>query len=448
MRQVSLGRCSLTAAQPKVFGNYLESPERVVARSALLWDKGNPVTTRLYDEQSSMPRSGDEGSPVINATRLSKGSRALDQWRGLALILVLISHGFFFTNRVNGVGRIGVNLFFFISGILVYRSLHRGEGQRKWQLSTSFWWRRWRRLYPALIAYAIVMVVPVALLQKMADLPLHSDLGNYLRTLPFAMTYLVNYHHDGAIALDHLWSVSCEMQFYLLAPVIFLLGAGNSRRRLIVYGGAALVLAGVGLIYPLSGSHYLAVKYHFEVAAWPMAFGLFCESTKAWFLRIPQSVAKGLMGFGIVIPAGIVIVMLFGFESKRLVIASGAMLLFPCLLSYLFGLTIPGASGRCLVWCGERTYSVYLWQQPLTLCGYLPPLLEPIGAAFAIVVGAFWFRVFEVPFLSGNRGSHLFGWMRPVHLQAYATSLRSRLDWSSHPRIGVVSADRDAVETE
>jgi hypothetical protein len=50
-------------------------------------------------------------------------SVALDQWRGLALVLVLISHGFFFSDCVHGIGRVGVNLFFFISGVLVFRSL-------------------------------------------------------------------------------------------------------------------------------------------------------------------------------------------------------------------------------------------------------------------------------------------------------------------------------------
>jgi hypothetical protein len=41
----------------------------------------------------------------------SGNSTALEQRRGFALLLVLIFHGFFFTNQVNGVGRVGVNLF-------------------------------------------------------------------------------------------------------------------------------------------------------------------------------------------------------------------------------------------------------------------------------------------------------------------------------------------------
>jgi peptidoglycan/LPS O-acetylase OafA/YrhL len=54
-------------------------------------------------------------TPTAASEQDRLGSIALDQWRGLALLMVLISHGFFFTDRVNGIGRVGVNLFFFIS---------------------------------------------------------------------------------------------------------------------------------------------------------------------------------------------------------------------------------------------------------------------------------------------------------------------------------------------
>ncbi len=181
------------------------------------------------------------------------------------------------------------------------------------------------------------------------------------------------------MALVHLWSLSCEMQFYLIAPVIFILAGRDRRRRMLVFGGFALALAGVGLIYPMRGSQYLAIKYHFEIAAWPMAFGVFCEFAKPWFLGIPRGVVRFIFGFGAAALTVVVIVMLCGMEAKKLVIATGGLLLFPCLLSYLFGLTVPGVIGRWLAWCGARTYSIYLCQQPFTLCRYLPPMLGTFG---------------------------------------------------------------------
>src|SRR4051794_30735148 len=69
-------------------------------------------------------------------------SASLDQWRGLALVLVLISHSLYFTSRVHGIGRVGVNLFFFISGILVFRSLSKDDAGAKWEKARHFWERR------------------------------------------------------------------------------------------------------------------------------------------------------------------------------------------------------------------------------------------------------------------------------------------------------------------
>jgi peptidoglycan/LPS O-acetylase OafA/YrhL len=369
----------------------------------------------LPSPETSSPGMGLPASSVGDTVRASKGSIALDQWRGFALILVLFQHGLFFTNRVGGLGRIGVNLFFFISGILVYRSLKKEQAKSSWQLATSFWWRRFRRLYPALIAYVIAMLVPVAILQRLPNLPSQSSLASYIHTLPFALTYSINYLNEGAaaMALVHLWSLSCEMQFYLVAPGIFILAGRDRRRQMLVFGGVALALGAVGLIYPMRGSQYLAIKYQFEIAAWPMAFGVFCEFAKSWFLGISRGVVRFIFAFGATALTVVVIVMLCGMEAKKLVIATGGMLLFPCLLSYLFGVTVPGVIGRWLAWCGARTYSIYLCQQPFTLCRYLAPMWEPLGAAASIIVGAGWFRIFELPVLSRSRTAHLVEVVHP-----------------------------------
>jgi peptidoglycan/LPS O-acetylase OafA/YrhL len=99
--------------------------------------------------------------------------------------------------------------------------------------------------------------------------------------------------------------------------------------------------------------------------------------------------------------------MFLGMGMKKVVIGVGGFLLFPCLLGYLFGLPLPGKAGRFLRWIGERTYSIYLWQQPFTICDFLPAFLHPAGAVLAIPVGAVWFYWFEKPYLSANRSHRL-----------------------------------------
>jgi peptidoglycan/LPS O-acetylase OafA/YrhL len=144
-------------------------------------------------------------------------------------------------------------------------------------------------------------------------------------------------------------------------------------------------------------------KYHFEIAVWPMMVGFFCEYARNWFLKWPRALVKVIFVAGIFSLVAALSLMFLGMEMKKMVIGVGGFLLLPCLLGYLFGLPMPGQAGHFLRWIGERTYSIYLWQQPFTLCNFLPSFLHPAGAALAIPVGAAWFHWFEKPFLSVNR---------------------------------------------
>jgi peptidoglycan/LPS O-acetylase OafA/YrhL len=335
---------------------------------------------------------------VAGSERERAGSIALDQWRGLALVMVLISHGFFFTDRVNGIGRVGVNLFFFISGILVFRSLSRSRAATDWERARSYWRRRLRRLYPALLAYVLAMLPLAWLLRHRPNLPPGSDFISYLKAIPPVLIYAENYF-EGPMSLGHLWSIACEMQFYLLAPLIFIAGGAAGRQRNLVFGILLAVLAGLGMSQPFVG----AGKYHFEFAVWPMMLGFFCEHGRGWFRRIPGLLVTLIFWFGIGIGGLSLLLMLFGMEMKPAVVATGALLLAPCLMAYLSGRALPGMAGGWLKWLGERTYSVYLWQQPFTLCNFLPNVLQPAGALVSVAVGAVWFHFFERPFLSAGR---------------------------------------------
>jgi peptidoglycan/LPS O-acetylase OafA/YrhL len=352
----------------------------------------------------SVPSDTDRAVQGSETPRVeSPNSTALDQWRGLALVFVLISHGFFFTNRVNGFGRVGVNLFFFISGILVFRSLAKKREQSQFERSVGFWKSRLRRLYPAMLGYVIAMAPVVFVMQSHErSLPL-PDFVDYLRAAPWALGYIMNYAPGMPMALGHLWSVSCEMQFYLLAPLIFLAGGAGQWRRNLVWGGllAALTTSAIiGMAHPMVNE---ASKYHFEFAVWPMMLGFFCEHKKLLIANIP----KRLIQFGV--PVAIA---LFGMASaamictghlKNVVIALGAVMFVPCFNSYLNARCLKGPLGSFFAWIGARTYSIYLWQEPFTICRYLPNLLHPAGALVSILVGGVWFRWFERPFLSAKR---------------------------------------------
>jgi peptidoglycan/LPS O-acetylase OafA/YrhL len=134
-----------------------------------------------------------------------------------------------------------------------------------------------------------------------------------------------------------------------------------------------------------------------------MMLGFFCESQKAWLQRTPAWLVAPAAIAALLVFAACSVGMIAGQEMKKLVIASGAFMVIPCLFSYLNGRTVPGRPGRLLAWLGMRTYSIYLWQQPLTICYYLPALWHPLGAVLAVFVGAASFHFFERPFLCSAR---------------------------------------------
>ena len=204
-------------------------------------------------------------------------------------------------------------------------------------------------------------------------------------------------------ALGHLWSLACEMQFYLLAPILYLIGERTRIRRSFFFVPVAAILVFTGVFYASRMNTLEIVRYHFEVSVWPMMLGFCCECYKKKIFLFSQTVVRAVLIAGGFLLAASLLVMLLGVEMKKPVIAIGAVMLLPCFLSYREGVCLEGFAGKALAWLGERTYSIYLWQQPLTICNFLPAMVRPIGALAAIGVGGLWFNWFEKPFLSGGR---------------------------------------------
>jgi peptidoglycan/LPS O-acetylase OafA/YrhL len=353
-----------------------------------------------------LPMTTAPGSPTDAAApdrREQRGSVALDQWRGFALVLVLVAHAFHASHRVDGLGRIGVNLFFFISGILVFRSLARGRETSRPAVALSFWGRRLRRLYPALLAYVGVLALGQYWLQSLPGQPAGANYLNWLKHLPVALLYGINYAPATPMSLGHLWSLACEMQFYLLSPLIFFLGGTAPGRRQWVFGGIFLVLFCLGAAEPHFVRPFYDPKYHFEFAVWPMMAGFWCEFQRDAILRLPLNWMRAAFWGILGVSLACLPLMLLGPGLKLPVIAAGALLLVPCWLGYLLGWPLGGVAGQSLRWLGERTYSIYLWQQPFTICAFLPVAWWAPGAALSVFWGGLWFRWFERPFLSRAR---------------------------------------------
>ncbi|TPM36518.1 acyltransferase [Mesorhizobium sp. B2-3-5] len=199
----------------------------------------------------------------------------LDGLRFLAFLLVFFHHMPQFMHSqvlttAHNYGWVGVELFFTISSFLFFHLLN-AEFLKTGSISVSrFFARRFLRIYPLMILFAIAMLVLYG----------SPDGNGYFRLLGIALfldnavTWFKGY--NGSIPnTAHLWTLSFEFQIYLLIPFVFL-----AYRR---YGRTAF-LVGMGAVFAYS---FLARM---------VSFGLGAQHPIVWvtpFLR-PESVLAGL----------------------------------------------------------------------------------------------------------------------------------------------------------
>lgn len=154
--------------------------------------------------------------------------QGLDTLRALAIALVLMSHynGFVAQGSVFGfigeVGWAGVDLFFVLSGYLIGNQLlapaARGESL---QLKTFFARRLLRTLPNYYVVLAVYLLLPHSVIWGKTMAPAW-------RYLTFTQNFGLRYGET----FTHSWSLCIEEQFYLVLPLLVLVGTRRSARLL------------------------------------------------------------------------------------------------------------------------------------------------------------------------------------------------------------------------
>jgi len=151
--------------------------------------------------------------------------RELDGLRALAVIAVIFYHA---NVNLAGIqifkgGYFGVDIFFVLSGYLI-TSIIRKQMDNGGFSFTDFYWRRFKRIVPALF----FMLIVSSILAYYFLLP--NELLSYAKSLKSTLYFGSNYHflnEDSYTAessifkpLLHTWSLAVEWQFYIVYPVI------------------------------------------------------------------------------------------------------------------------------------------------------------------------------------------------------------------------------------
>ena len=162
--------------------------------------------------------------------RKPKYRRDIDGLRGIAIISVLMFHGF--PNLVPG-GFIGVDIFFVISGFLITSIIKSNIQEGSFSL-IHFYLGRVRRLFPSLIVMMCACFICGWFLFDFGDYKLLGKHITSTATFTSNFIFLSESGYFDQIALTkpllHIWSLSIEEQFYLFWPLLFLLISPSSGR--------------------------------------------------------------------------------------------------------------------------------------------------------------------------------------------------------------------------
>lgn len=143
--------------------------------------------------------------------------KGLNGLRALAVVLVFLSHKAHVD--VIDAGKLGVWLFFLISGYLIIGELHRNrqrvetQNARRDAVVYVFFMKRALRIFPVYYLLLIALTIAHAFFyQRDVDLGLAWHYG-------FLSDVWIGLVHDGwAGTVSHFWSLAIEQQFYLVAP--------------------------------------------------------------------------------------------------------------------------------------------------------------------------------------------------------------------------------------
>jgi peptidoglycan/LPS O-acetylase OafA/YrhL len=197
----------------------------------------------------------------------------LDGIRGVAVLLVMVFHfwgtaasgNLYFWERIYssfaGMGWIGVDLFFVLSGFLITGILF--DSRTAPHYFRVFYGRRIVRIFPVYYAALLFFFVIVPLVLPHLHHPAGFDIATSTKGKLLAWTYMLNWYEGlkgfNVIPrpLQHFWSLAIEEQFYLVWPFLVLKLA---RRRLIAVC-VGLMMFSLALRAVLYGIHLPAAPY-------------------------------------------------------------------------------------------------------------------------------------------------------------------------------------------
>ncbi|CAB3409541.1 unnamed protein product [Caenorhabditis bovis] len=183
---------------------------------------------------------------MAKEARMKQKRSDLQGIRGIAIISVL---GFHFYPSIFPNGYLGVDQFFVLSGFLMCMLLKRSESDPIFTLILNFYTKRFRRILP--LYYLIILFILILLYMIFPETAVENNLNSASNAILFISNRPKSDEEDyfqqlgiGGDLFTHTWSLSVEIQFYFIVPIIFILGTYLSS-HLIYYA----IIGSISFVY-------------------------------------------------------------------------------------------------------------------------------------------------------------------------------------------------------
>ena len=353
----------------------------------------------------------------------------LDGIRAIAVIMVLAYH---LKLALFKSGFLGVTVFFVLSGYLITGILISEVEEEGTIDLKNFWLRRIRRLVPAVMSMAVVIIFVSAVVNRIIFTKGCKDfLASVLGFNNWWQIFnKVSYFEAAGVPspFTHCWSLAIETQFYLIYPLILLgiyklvksRGEGRANRGLL-FAGVTLLLALISVILMIvlfdPQQDASRVYYGTDTRAFSLLFGALLAIL--WEYRmVPRRLSASVnMVLGSVSFAVLLVMTIAINGSSNFWYRGGQFV--GTILTVLVIYTVSGRktwlsrflSNPVLKWIGDRSYSIYLWHYPIIFliskgikASWWITLIEIV---LSVVLAELSYRFIETPIRHGIIGKYL-----------------------------------------
>lgn len=334
----------------------------------------------MKDNMKKFRKKYTEGQPLVQPIGVKRYMPGLDGLRAISVLAVIAYH--LNMNWARG-GLIGVGIFFVISGYLITDQIIN-QWERYGRLNlVDFWIRRARRLLPAMIVMLLVVAFWLFIIEPARW---NSLKGDFISSLLYINNWWLIFHDVSYFEsfgppspIGHLWSLSIEEQFYILWPLVLLIGLKSVRQRgkllawiLACAGVSAVAMA---LIY-VPGTDPSRVYYGTDTRMFALLIG--AALAVAWpsqklkdKVTAPSQLKMDILG-----GVGLLMLMALIYRMNEFdaLLYNGGFLFISILTAIVIAVLAHPASrlGRImgckpLRWIGVRSYSLYIWHYPVII---------------------------------------------------------------------------------